>query len=447
MNHRTLLPVLFLAAIANAQQGDAGINPLADYGRINQKSVTPAGMPANSGLWACGPTALANSLGYLERRYPAYYRRTLVPDTNGNNVVDDAEIKAVAEALCAALYMDLQPPAGNNQMPCDANDYYPDIHGRGDGNRPGGDSGGVTFPRFALGKDCWFRRVGVPRTIIRGQYRDAWPAAPHPAKPAWLAANVKLDARTLFDDVKAGYDVEIGFTWQLAGRDGFGGHCVTVRGYDFKNGDLDRDGELDAGETATLRIIDPWDPAGCAILQAPDLAATLSKNAAGELFLDYAGGAAGIGGAQGRIRMWCSEGVPRCLVMADAATYGFGKRGANGVGAWDLGSPARTPVLDRDYTLRLVRGVPATPPIVLFGPQFAAGVPIPPLASTLWISPVFGNLAMPMFDATGTSVMRLPVPAAVNLCGARIAFQGVWLDPLAAAMLGHSDGLLLTLGD
>ncbi len=281
-----VLAHLAMATVANSQNplADAASNPLADYGIINQKSVGPVGPPA-IGLWACGPTALANSLGYLERRFPAYYRKTLVPDTNGNTIVDDAEIKAVAEQLCAALYMDLRPPAGNTQAPCTANTYYPDIYGRGENNGPGGEAGGVTFPRFALGKNCWFTRVGVPATTIRGEYRDAWPGVPHPAKPAWLTANVMLDARKIFDDIARGYDVEIGFTWQ---PEFGGGHFVTVRAYDFKNGDTNRNGVLDVGESAGLRIIDPWDPAACGITlpaNPPDLPATLTKNAAGELFI------------------------------------------------------------------------------------------------------------------------------------------------------------------
>lgn len=134
-------------------------------------------------------------------------------------------------------------------------------------------------------------------------------------------------------------------------------------------------------------------------------------------------------------------------VVAAASVYGAGKNGTNGIGQFDLGpAPTRTPVLGRDYPLRIVNGVAGQSPILAIGNQFPAGFPLPPIG-TIYVNPVITTFPMPAFDSTNASTFRLPIPHGTNLCGLTLAFQGFWGDPGAAGLIGHSDGLLLTLGN
>ncbi len=129
-----------------------------------------------------------------------------------------------------------------------------------------------------------------------------------------------------------------------------------------------------------------------------------------------------------------------------AATYGAGKEGSRGFGAWDPGSPPQRPVLGRDYPLRLVDGRAGSVPIVAVGTQMAAGLPFAPVGR-IYVLPIAVTLAMPSFDSQGVSALRLPIPHEPALSGASLAWQGLWVDPGAAGSIGHSNGLLLTLGN
>ncbi len=126
--------------------------------------------------------------------------------------------------------------------------------------------------------------------------------------------------------------------------------------------------------------------------------------------------------------------------------HGAGKAGTNGVGAWDLGTPVRTPILGSTYPLRLVNGLAGSSPIVVIGTPLPAGFPLPPIG-TIYVLPIIVTISMPPFNATNTSVLPLSIPNGANLCGLTLGWQGFWPDPGAVGFLGHSNGLTLIFGD
>jgi len=139
-------------------------------------------------------------------------------------------------------------------------------------------------------------------------------------------------------------------------------------------------------------------------------------------------------------------GTATSQVVASAVAYGAGKSGTNGIGAWDLGSPVRTPILGRDYPMRVINGFAGSSPIVALGTPFASGIPLPPIG-TVYVTPIITTITMPAFNSSNVSVLRLPIPHGNNLCGLTLGLQAFWGDPGASASICHSDGLQITLGN
>lgn len=303
-------------------------NDVRLYGNLDQKEVL--GANGTLGRWACGPTSLVNSLHYLQKRFPSYtapiidpekYPIPDEPDDMGNPrnmMIDRWEMIRTVEALAGPAYM----KQTKGMAPGPTEDPYeyrrtesPGMPGDDRPNDPnvpgGGIAGGVTWQRFAFGKDCWLTRPGTAPTVMQGQLRIPWtppidPNNPPPQppdlagmKPAWIADNVLLNMNLMFDALWTGADVEIGFTWST----GFGGHFVTVYGYDF-NGDVNGNKIFDNGDSAVLKAIDPW---GLGAGAVPVNITITRNNATGEIDIDYVGGAAGLAGATGTMKIWCSE--------------------------------------------------------------------------------------------------------------------------------------------
>lgn len=308
---------LSLAAALGSSAMAQVTNPANLYGHLNQRGVAdPAGQINGFGMWACGPTSVVNSFGYLENRFPNYYNRLLVPDVDGLPGIGWRDLENVARQLASPNYMNTQAPPNNPPgSSYDSDTYYPDIHGIGPGQNAGTTGGGTTFANFAWGKDAYLRQPNIPATPIEGVMRDPYANAAGRNKPAWLMDNQPIPASFLFNAINQGKDLEIGFTWQNGTiqnpTDSQGGHFVTVYGYRFDAGvdDLNGNGVLDVGESAQLYIIDPFGPAPLNgdYANAPELAGTLTRNAAGELFFGYFGGAAGFNGGFGRVRIGLSE--------------------------------------------------------------------------------------------------------------------------------------------
>jgi hypothetical protein len=179
------------------KQWDPGL-----YGGLDQHSTLCADL-------ACGPSAAVNSFVFLQNKYPGIYGSDLAGDTY-ENWVD------TANTLLDPKYMD-----------CDCN------------------NGGTTIDNFISGKQDYLNDVAPGTTEVHFQnFFDGT----SPTKPTW---------QFIFDELMKGQDIEIlvGFYDDTGGRNG--GHYVTVTGFSFN--DADGNGDIDAGETATLYYVDPDD--------------------------------------------------------------------------------------------------------------------------------------------------------------------------------------------
>ena len=168
------------------------------FGHLIQSDVP------NCGAVACGPTAAVNSFVFLENQYPSIYDHLLVPDTNGNRIVDYAEMVSTASILSGPQYMNTTFPSG-------------------------------TFSdRFISGQQGWIETQAPGRTI----YNQFNP-------------NVPLLAAELTDHE----DVEllIGFYNSQGSRTG--GHYITVTGLSWT--DANHNNIVDLSDAATIAFIDP----------------------------------------------------------------------------------------------------------------------------------------------------------------------------------------------
>jgi len=171
----------------------------------------------------CGPTSVANSLGYLQQRHPTQYGERLIPDTNSNDVIDEAELLAVANNI------------GNNFM----------------GNC--GCGTGTFIEDFILGKFDYIESVAPGRTVYKSQIALVWrpgtaeePAdITHPgaAKPAFVQDDTAATLAFIAREIAHGEDVEV----FLANDNG--AHYVTVTGIRYE-------------DTTNVGFIDIIDPEG-----------------------------------------------------------------------------------------------------------------------------------------------------------------------------------------
>jgi hypothetical protein len=311
----------------------SAINNVALYGRLDQRELS---LPGDQfGRWSCGPTSLVNSLVYLENRFA--YGRSLIPDVipgynpadylnpppvylPNNGVMDTVEMVAVGRVLASPQYMNQKlggaAAAVNDPYRHSPSNPPPSTFPPYDdwsGGPAGSVGGGVTWQRFAYGKDCWFTRPGVPLgSVLRGQYTGPWvpdPNAPYDPnnpkdernfpQPVWLDTGVNLDMTEMFRWLSVGADVEIGWIW----TGGAGGHFSTVYGYDWIL-DQGMQGVFDPGDLGILYCIDPW---GAGAGGLADLVSIPIANNAGSIDLSpYLAGASN-GTVGGRMTIWTSE--------------------------------------------------------------------------------------------------------------------------------------------
>jgi hypothetical protein len=72
--------------------------PNARFGNLNQNDVD-ACKDASGQSFSCGAVAVVNSFAFLQRRYPQVYDERLIPDLNGNHLIDYDELKGAAEEV------------------------------------------------------------------------------------------------------------------------------------------------------------------------------------------------------------------------------------------------------------------------------------------------------------------------------------------------------------
>ena len=131
--------------------------------------------------------------------------------------------------------------------------------------------------------------------------------------------------------------------------------------------------------------------------------------------------------------------VPSSQRIASSTTFCIGKPGTHGQARWTLNRP----FCGASTSLRIENGLPGSAPIVFLGTASTA-LPIAPFG-TLCTVPVT-TLAMPLFDAMRVSAAPITIPNVAALGAAPLFWQGLFLDPGAAASLAHTDGLRWSIG-
>jgi hypothetical protein len=185
------------------------------YGTLDQHEVCPA-------VLACGPTAAANSLAFLEGQGLA--PGTLVPRTAGNDFPTDLGL--TAENL-ANNYMQTQ--ADGTRVPAFINGMY---------------------------KYLGDRLAGNTRYLMQAQWGAAWDPTVWGPKPGFVSDAQPPTWQFIYARLKEGWNVELA----LDGKDAQGfrvGHYLTLTGFYFA--DFDFDDLIDQGQDiAFIDYIDPW---------------------------------------------------------------------------------------------------------------------------------------------------------------------------------------------
>jgi hypothetical protein len=219
-----LLPLPGNAAIISAYN-DPNL-----FGTLDQQEV---GFIGDS---ACAPTSVVNSFVYLERRYPAIFGRSLVPDTDTDSQYDPEELKAVALTLAGPNYMATTEQSGTQ-------DGY-----------------------MAFGKEKYMEEKAPDKTLYRAVAEGSWDG-PSGSQPDWYQASTVPTIEFLYEVLSGAFDVEVGVTWTTPGETG--GHWITAYGLTFDT----------LTKVGSLSFIDPW--------KAVDLTGLLEILGNGKIQLTY----------------------------------------------------------------------------------------------------------------------------------------------------------------
>ena len=187
----------------------------------------------------CGPTAVVNSLAYLQNQYPGVYGSSpLIPsqsqDLDGSGIVDFYDdMIAVAQTLAGPGYMNTKT------------------------NLFGGGTKGTWADMLIYGKHLYVEQQASGQTIYAAQMSGIWASPgtrpigqiPPIAKPSWVQENIDPTWNFLYNQLASGEDIEILVDWEE------GGHYLTVNGFHWN--DINGDQIIDQSETATFDYIDP----------------------------------------------------------------------------------------------------------------------------------------------------------------------------------------------
>jgi hypothetical protein len=165
---------------------------------------------------SCGPTAAVNSFVFLQNMYANIYpNHVLVPTTDGNNPTQ-LEQAAVANLLATNTYMGTCAVCG------------------------------TTIEDFIYGKNTYINTVDPNSTMFAAQISIAWrnpTAAGHMVpKPAYVQDNTAATAQFIYNEIKAGEDVEV-----FVGFDTTGAHYLTLTGITWDN----------VANTGSMNFVDP----------------------------------------------------------------------------------------------------------------------------------------------------------------------------------------------
>ena len=186
------------------------------FGNLDQDDVPGCNDPNNVNF-ACGPTAAVNSFAFLQRKFPSIYGESLIPDTNGNDMIDYQEMIDVAVILEDPNFMDCAACHGGTTL-------FPDPNN--------GIYGG-----FITGKQKYIEQQAPGTTIFKNQGFPNWDF--------------------LYGELWDMEDVEllVGFYDPNGMR--IGGHYVTLTKFWWE--DTNMDDHVDPNEGGMIGFVDPAD--------------------------------------------------------------------------------------------------------------------------------------------------------------------------------------------
>ncbi|MHC4640490.1 MAG: PEP-CTERM sorting domain-containing protein [Planctomycetota bacterium] len=205
----------------------------ANYGNLNQNHIL------NGGQYMCGPTAVVNSLAYLQNQYPGVYSSSsLIPsqtqDLDGSSIVDFYDdMIAVAQTLAGPSYMNTKT------------------------NLSGGGTKGTWADMLIYGKHLYIEQQASGQTVYAAQMSNIWALPgtrpfdeiPPISKPSWVQDNTDPTWNFLYNQLVSGEDIEILVDWEE------GGHYLTVNGFHWN--DINGNQIIDQSEAAMFDYINP----------------------------------------------------------------------------------------------------------------------------------------------------------------------------------------------
>jgi hypothetical protein len=255
---KTIKNSIFLISFSVLPAAAITFLPNPSYGAVISASLDPDlfgnldQAKTNCPNFSCGPTAATNSFAYLQRRFPQVYGSSLIPDTNNNGMIDEAELIAVANNVGA----NFMKSCVNN---CGTGTYIED---------------------FIIGKRDYIESKVPGKTKYGAQIALKWRvnADDFPAgnpgshlgtpKPDFVQDMRAATLAFLAGEIARGEDVEVFVAWGTNNA-----HYLTLTGISYN----------DQTNMGTLNFIDP---AG----GLPGMANILGLNANGVIQTSYAGG-------------------------------------------------------------------------------------------------------------------------------------------------------------
>ena len=230
------------------------------YGHLDQHLTWP-NLGAQWSNNMCGATAFVNSFVYLQNEYPSIYGHALVP---GNDYVDgqpsQADLIATADLLASPTYINLF---------------------------------GSSLPNaYDVALPAYMQAVAPNTTVINGQANYYYTGYGN-TTPTW---------QFICDALLTNSTVEIGIYGPS--------HILSVTGFHFT--DVNNDGIIDAGDGATINVIDPWTGQSATL--------PIWQDSSGFLDVSYSSGYTGNQSVVGQI-LWASTACPNQWSSSGSAAW------------------------------------------------------------------------------------------------------------------------------
>lgn len=206
---------VLLLTVAAVQADMSVLENLQDFGHLSQNNSS---LPTGFNSAGCGPTALTNSLLYLQNEYSGIYGTSLVPDPT----------KLVPTAKMLVGY-----PSGTNYLNWDS-------------------SSGVTWNNYFRGTYNYVEHQASGKTIYQGEVNSG------SSFPSWVSVHTGYPTwNFLYSQLQQSRAVMI--FWEDSTTNPVNKHYMSLAGMSFT--DSNTNGHWDVGEAATITYIDPKDGA------------------------------------------------------------------------------------------------------------------------------------------------------------------------------------------